>query len=466
MKRMIGIAGMITVFSLSAAAWAANTVTVQSLTVDPGDSSVTVGVFIENDVPLETIQIPLEFRQKDPGAFIADTLYHNVQGRVAGSGLMELTIDDFYPEPEVSNICSGPVSSSYLSLGDPDFSSPDAHIWAGAVLMGPCFPPGSDGDTPSFVFTFNVTNTIGAFEIDTCCIQSVAHILFRECGTGMEFTPSFNKGVVVIGNTNRVTVQSLTVDHGDDSVSIGVFIDNIVDIDQIQIPLEFREDAPGSFIAGSLTHAVQGRVAASGLMDLTVDYYYPEPDSPNICSGPISQSYSLSGVVDFDSPDAHIWAGAKIFGSCLPAGSDGDTPSFVFTFDVTDTAGAFEIDSCCVLSTIHQLFVECGTARQITPYFNKGIITIHEGCDYVAGDVNNSDSYNGLDIIYGVNFFKGDSDPLCSLGSCPIPACDQFFYCGDVNASCSYNGLDITYGVNYFKGGSAPISCPDCPPLN
>ena len=85
-------------------------------------------------------------------------------------------------------------------------------------------------------------------------------------------------------------------------------------------------------------------------------------------------------------------------------------------------------------------------------------------CDYVTGDVNGSGSYNGLDITYGVNYFKGGSDPFCPIGSCGIPPCDAFFYCGDVNASCSYNGLDITYGVNYFKGGSGPMPCGDCPP--
>ncbi len=87
------------------------------------------------------------------------------------------------------------------------------------------------------------------------------------------------------------------------------------------------------------------------------------------------------------------------------------------------------------------------------------------GCDYVVGDVNGSDSYNGLDITYGVAFFKGGPDPTCPFGSCPIPPCDAFFYCGDVNASCSYNGLDITYGVAYFKGGPGPLPCADCPPV-
>ncbi|UCE67539.1 MAG: hypothetical protein JSU85_05875 [Candidatus Zixiibacteriota bacterium] len=92
--------------------------------------------------------------------------------------------------------------------------------------------------------------------------------------------------------------------------------------------------------------------------------------------------------------------------------------------------------------------------------------TYQAGCEYVVGDVNGSDSYNGLDITYGVAFFKGGADPICPFGSCSIPPCDTFFYCGDVNGSCTYNGLDITYGVAYFKGGSDPIPCPDCPPMN
>jgi hypothetical protein len=82
-------------------------------------------------------------------------------------------------------------------------------------------------------------------------------------------------------------------------------------------------------------------------------------------------------------------------------------------------------------------------------------------CDYAVGDVNGSDNYNGLDITYGVAFFKGGSDPMCD--SCEL--CPDWHYCGDVNGSCSYNGLDITYGVNYFKGGDNPEPCADCPPI-
>lgn len=82
-------------------------------------------------------------------------------------------------------------------------------------------------------------------------------------------------------------------------------------------------------------------------------------------------------------------------------------------------------------------------------------------CDYVVGDVNASDSYNGLDITYGVAFFKGGPAPLYE---CECTPGNTWYVSGDVNASCSYNGLDITYGVAYFKGGPDPMPCPDCPP--
>jgi hypothetical protein len=86
------------------------------------------------------------------------------------------------------------------------------------------------------------------------------------------------------------------------------------------------------------------------------------------------------------------------------------------------------------------------------------------GCDYIPGDVNGSNSYNGLDVTYGVNWFKyGIDPPLCP--DCPVGNCNSWYYCGDVNGSCSFNGLDVTYSVNWFKYGVDPaVPCADCPP--
>lgn len=89
-------------------------------------------------------------------------------------------------------------------------------------------------------------------------------------------------------------------------------------------------------------------------------------------------------------------------------------------------------------------------------------LTVGGGCDYIVGDVNGSSTYNGLDITYGVSFFKGGGAPLYE---CTCSPHGTWYVSGDVNASCSYNGLDITYGVAYFKGGGAPMPCPNCPPV-
>ncbi len=83
------------------------------------------------------------------------------------------------------------------------------------------------------------------------------------------------------------------------------------------------------------------------------------------------------------------------------------------------------------------------------------------GCQYVPGDVNNSTSYNGLDITYSVAYLKGGPAPPYE---CECTPGNTWFVAGDVNNSCTFNGLDITYGVAYFKGGAGPIPCADCLP--
>ena len=83
------------------------------------------------------------------------------------------------------------------------------------------------------------------------------------------------------------------------------------------------------------------------------------------------------------------------------------------------------------------------------------------GCTYVVGDVNNNGSFNGIDVTYGVGYFKGGNPPPYS---CECTPGSTWFVAGDVNGNCSFNGIDITYMVSYFKGGNAPIPCPSCPP--
>jgi hypothetical protein len=82
------------------------------------------------------------------------------------------------------------------------------------------------------------------------------------------------------------------------------------------------------------------------------------------------------------------------------------------------------------------------------------------GCSYIAGDVNQSGFFNGIDVTYGVAYFKG--------GNPPPNSCDCngsiWYVAGDVNGNCQYNGIDIVYMVSFFKGGPQPVPCASCPP--
>ncbi|HBC45871.1 MAG TPA: hypothetical protein DCZ43_02380, partial [candidate division Zixibacteria bacterium] len=87
------------------------------------------------------------------------------------------------------------------------------------------------------------------------------------------------------------------------------------------------------------------------------------------------------------------------------------------------------------------------------------------GCTYVVGDANGSSSFTGLDVTYGVRYFKGGPAPTY-ICECPPGSGNAWYVSGDVNGSCSFSGLDVTYMVRFFKGGPGPIPCPNCPPVH
>jgi parallel beta-helix repeat protein len=239
----------------------------------------------------------------------------------------------------------------------------------------------------------------------------------------------FNNGLSGFSNRTDYSV-------GDEPGSITVFdIEGDADID-ILVTNSFsnnvsvlKNDGSGVFVADSTYAAGDGPISIYG----------SDFDGDGDIDFALAQYY-LNNIA--------IWSnsGSGVFAQ--------DSSYDVGSFPVNVAAGDFDGDK--TLDLVSTNFI----GDNISVLLNS----VAAGCEYVTGDVNGSGSYNGLDITYGVNFFKGGSNPMCAIGSCPIPPCDAFFYCGDVNGSCSYNGLDITYGVNYFKGGSNPIPCGDCPP--
>ncbi|HUU46111.1 MAG TPA: PKD domain-containing protein [Acidobacteriota bacterium] len=192
-------------------------------------------------------------------------------------------------------------------------------------------------------------------------------------GMGLAVLMTFGGPVALAAN--HVEVESKTVSSGAIGATVGVFIENDVDLATLVVPLEIREVDAGSYIAGSLALTVQGRVAASGLTDFTILLYYPTP-SAQTCSGPITNTYTDQGAIDFVSPDAVVWVGLKTSSPCLEPGSDGGTPSILLTFDVTGAPGSFVIDTCCTWPNNHLTFLECVTEVEIPPTFTAGTIEI------------------------------------------------------------------------------------------
>jgi hypothetical protein len=86
------------------------------------------------------------------------------------------------------------------------------------------------------------------------------------------------------------------------------------------------------------------------------------------------------------------------------------------------------------------------------------------GCSYEVGDINNSGSANGIDIIYGVKTLKSEVPPPVSCDICSMPT--PFYAAGDVNGDCVYNGIDMVYFISYLKGINPQLYyCVDCPPI-
>lgn len=191
------------VLMMGTTAQAANHVTVESKSVSPGATGVQVGVYLDNDIELNGLVVPLEFREiTTNGTFISGTLSVDAANRLTVS-LIGFVVKNYYATPDNTNpaFCSG---SGYATPGTPDFISPDAVLYSTVSTSDPCLAVGSDGSppggSPSLYLTFDVTGTDGLFIIDTTCTTPDNHLLYVDCSTSQPSTPTFTAGVITVGN--------------------------------------------------------------------------------------------------------------------------------------------------------------------------------------------------------------------------------------------------------------------------
>lgn len=104
---------------------------------------------------------------------------------------------------------------------------------------------------------------------------------------------------------------------------------------------------------------------------------------------------------------------------------------------------------------------------QWSGFSNREIAVVQPGgggCVYISGDANASGVFNGIDVVYSVNYLKGTG--AAPPDTCDCPPNGVIYAAADANGNCAFNGIDVTFSVNYLKGqGIGPSPCPDCPPL-
>lgn len=162
------------------------------------NSNVTIQVMLSNEIPLKELDIPLVFREIDPGSYItsltmssSDRLPETVGAPLTGS-ILKTT----YPLEDGS--CPTGSGNGFGTEGTLDFTSPDGLRYHRARLISdPPLYPGSDV-TGSLLLHVDVTGTPGSFEVDTTCIDPNSHLLFVDDGTSTAIVPSFTKGIITI----------------------------------------------------------------------------------------------------------------------------------------------------------------------------------------------------------------------------------------------------------------------------
>ncbi len=211
---------------------------------------------------------------------------------------------------------------------------------------------------------------------------------------------------------NSVVIESRAVLVGTSDAILGIYLSNEVSIDGLVLPLELRSIDSGSYCSDHIEWVINpdGRLYRSSLGGTWGPNWDPgtittrfcrTPDTLSRCSGPLSGSYSVdSSAVDFLSPDALLFVSVgnddvHFFDPSLHAGADPlvrDSASLQLRFGASQTAGRFEIDTCCIQPWPHLLFAG-DPPGLVIPSFTKGIVTLVDcGCachdDPVCDDVH------------------------------------------------------------------------------
>jgi len=205
---------------MAGSAMAANHVRVDTMSFVPPNTTVTIGVYVENDVPLTGFVLPLEIRTWSTNAYMVTGGFQRGLNATGRMNLSPLGAEgDTWPPANITSrtlaVAEAPTAGSCnrriagdmgtrwnTQAAQPDFVSPDA-VFLATVSQGDpgigediAMPAGSDPQgTPSYRIVCNVGPTPGVFIIDTTCVAPANHLLFVDEAFG-PIVPTFQHGIV------------------------------------------------------------------------------------------------------------------------------------------------------------------------------------------------------------------------------------------------------------------------------
>ena len=232
--------------------------------------------------------------------------------------------------------------------------------------------------------------------------------------------------------TNHADSAIITWDHVRDTRQEGVFTFQIILVVPDTIVYQYASMGPQR-----LDESTVGIENGNGTIGLRVTY-----NSPYVHDELATEFY-------FSSIPTLGWIQLDHNSGSLPA--QGDTT-------ITISLNATQLNSGTYRANLRLMANDQDSLENDIPV---AMTVVPPPCQYVDGDINGDGRANGLDVLYGVRYLRGQVFPL---NLCDCLGHGLLYVAGDVNNSCSFNGIDITFIVNRLKGGPEFMPCQDCPP--
>ncbi|GAB4321495.1 MAG: hypothetical protein Kow0074_12510 [Candidatus Zixiibacteriota bacterium] len=207
-------------FATTTDGWAANSITIESKTVRPGDQNVEIHIKIENDFPLFWMNVPLKMRTRYGNTYITQASMR-FDERLSNSSILENHRNlFFYPDSTAAAACPYEITERQDGTGPVAISLNTAGFQWGYCAAPPCPPStipleaGADA-TGSLVLTVDIDTLAGEIVLDETCLTSAnGGPLFGD-NLGRTEVPVIVPGIIrVVSPAETLYVDSTT---GDDA---------------------------------------------------------------------------------------------------------------------------------------------------------------------------------------------------------------------------------------------------------